>query len=105
MGIAVLALLSPIGLILPAWLRAGAAWGEWSSDELRGLVGYVPRGLGRLEGVWRSLLPDYTVPGLGGPLGEQLGYVISAFVGVGIVVGLTWLLGRALAKKERRRDS
>lgn len=96
-GIALLALLSPIGIVVPAWLRSGAAWGEWTSEELRAVTGYVPRGLQRLQDTWRSLLPGYSVPGLGGPIG----YVISAIVGIAIVVALTWLIGRALAAKER----
>ena len=48
-GIAVLALLSPLGLILPAAFNAGGAWGEWSAEELRKLIGYVPAGFERLS--------------------------------------------------------
>ena len=62
-GIAVLALLSPLGLIIPSLLGAGGAWGEWGAEEFKKLIGYVPEGMGKLGHVWKSPLPNYTVPG------------------------------------------
>lgn len=45
-----------------------------------------------------SILPDYTVPGLEGSAGT----IVSGLIGVAIVFGLAWLLGRLVA---RRRGS
>ena len=38
-GIVVLIVLSPLGLILPEHFKAGSAWGEWGADEMQKLVG------------------------------------------------------------------
>ncbi|MBC7225202.1 MAG: cobalamin biosynthesis protein, partial [Anaerolineae bacterium] len=46
---------------------------------------------------WRAPIPDYAVPGLG----DVPGYILSAVVGMGLVVLVTWGLGRILARQER----
>ena len=38
----VMALLSPLGIILPGKFDAEGAWGEWGADTLEKLLGYVP---------------------------------------------------------------
>ena len=38
-GLGVMIVLSPLGLILPALFHSGAAWGEWSKEEVRQQVG------------------------------------------------------------------
>lgn len=91
-GLAVLALLSPLGLFAP-----GTAWGEWGAEEFSDMLGYVPQGLERFAEFWRAPLPDYAVPGLG----DVPGYILSAVVGMGLVVLATWGLGRVLARQER----
>jgi len=107
-ALGVLALLTPIGIWLPSTFGAGAAWGEWGSEELAGLVGFVPRGLARLGSVWNALLPDYAVPGLSGPVGEAVGYVVSAAVGLALVAlaawGVVWLARRAARARAGRED-
>ena len=107
LGMLVFAILSPLGLILPAKLGAGSAWGEWSADEVRALVGYVPEGLWRLGGLWKAPLPDYALPGQeGAPLHVlSLSYILSAFVGGAAVVGVTLLIGRSLARREQPPDA
>ena len=35
LGLVVLALLSPVGIIIPDKVKAGSAWGEWGTDEFR----------------------------------------------------------------------
>lgn len=101
-GLGALALLCPVGLALPEWLKAGSAWGEWSPDELKKIVGYVPTGLEKLSSLWTAALPDYAFPGSEGAglgtLGAQ--YVVSAVVGIALCVGGTLLLGKILAKKK-----
>lgn len=88
LALGLLVVLSPLGL-----LAEGAAWGEWAPEELEGMLGFVPAGSHSLSGIWQAPLPDY---GLGG-LPPSVGYVLSAIVGVGCVLGVTWLLGRWLS--------
>jgi len=75
--------LTPLGL-----LASGTAWGEWGPDEISGLAGYTPKGM--TSGLsYSALLPDYSVSGLP----EVVGYVISAILGVAILVIIFKLLG------------
>ncbi len=80
--IAVLICLSPLGL-----LATGTAWGEWGSDEIASVVsggkalGYVPAAL-KSGFNFSALLSDYSVHGLP----EVAGYLISAVVGVALLV-------------------
>jgi len=89
-GLGILALLSPLGL-----LASGTAWGEWGADEFSDMLGYVPQGLAKFAEIWSAPLPDYTIPGLG----DVPGYILSAIVGMALVVILTWGLGRFLAQR------
>jgi hypothetical protein len=103
----VLAVLTPLGLIVPAHFGAGGAWGEWSGEELQKLVGYVPSGLHRLEDLWKAPLPDYALPGQEhAPLHVLCwSYILSAVVGVGAIVLVTLLIGRLLARREQPPDA
>ena len=62
-GIGILALLTPLGIILPRLLNSGAAWGEWGPEELSKLVGFVPEGIRRLGGLWKAPFSGYAVGG------------------------------------------
>jgi len=99
-GIGVLILLSPLGLILPEHFRAGSAWGEWGSDEMRKMVGYVPAGLSKLAELWKAPLPDYAFPGWEekGLTHLSLAYIVSGVLGAGIVALLAWWLGKKMSK-------
>jgi len=91
-GLAVLAVLSPIGL-----LASGDAWGEWGAEAFKKMLGFIPRGLVRFSGIWKAPLAGYGVPGAG----DFLGYIISAFAGILLVVLATWLIGKGLSRKDR----
>ncbi|MCX7845664.1 MAG: cobalamin biosynthesis protein [Dictyoglomaceae bacterium] len=99
-GIIILIILSPLGIILPYFFNAGAAWGEWSSEELKEFIGYVPQELAKLENLGKPLFPDYNLKiwEKGGLLEQSMGYIITGFVGVGIVVLIMYLLGKLAAK-------
>jgi cobalt/nickel transport protein len=98
-----LIILSPLGLILPARFNAGSAWGEWSTEEIHKLVGYVPAGMSKLSERWKAPMPDYAFKGQGNGSIRSLSisYVISAFIGVAVVAGITVLIGKALAHREK----
>jgi cobalt/nickel transport protein len=100
-GIAVLIVLTPLGLILPEHFKAGSAWGEWGADELQKLVGYIPKGLQKLSSLWTAPMPDYAFKGWeekGLPY-LSLAYILSAVVGIGITVLVVLFIGKILTKK------
>jgi len=105
-GLAALIVLSPLGLILPAWLGGSTAWGEWSAGELRRVIGYVPHGMAQAA-QWNAPLPDYNLRGQErAPLGAlSASYVASALLGAVVVAGIMILLGKALARREKRNAS
>ncbi|MFN8482064.1 MAG: cobalt transporter CbiM [Anaerolineae bacterium] len=94
-GVAALVVLSPIGL-----LAGGSAWGEWAADEIGDIVGFVPQGLADTQG-WSAPLPDYSV----GDLAPYIGYVLSAAIGILIVVGVVWGIGRLVARRTAQGKS
>ncbi|MDD5370164.1 MAG: cobalt transporter CbiM [Anaerolineaceae bacterium] len=86
-ALVILAIITPIGLLAP-----GAAWGEWSSEELiRQGLGFVPQGLSQLSALWRAPLAGYDLPLLGN---AALGYALSAVLGIGLISLLAWLFAR-----------
>jgi hypothetical protein len=100
-GLAILAVLSPIGLLLPSIFGAGSAWGEWGADEMKGLIGYIPVGLEKLSSLWTALFPDYSFAGWEGaslPL-QSVAYVVSAVVGIALCLFASWGIGKAFARK------
>ena len=101
-GLVVLVALSPLGLILPAHFKAGSAWGEWGADEMQKLVGYVPKGLTKLSSLWSAPMPDYAFKGWEekGLSRLSFAYIISAIVGIGIIVLVTIGIGKLLSKKD-----
>ena len=96
-----LVVLSPLGLILPDRFKAGGAWGEWGADEMAKLVGYVPQGLKRFSEVWSAPMPDYALKGWQekGLAHLSFAYILSAIVGIALIVVVTCLLGKLLVKK------
>ena len=89
----------PLGL-----LATGTAWGEWGADEIADVVvngkalGYTPAGL---EKGWslNVLMPDYALEGMN----EVVAYILSAVIGVALLIILFKLL--SLALKGRRSDA
>ncbi len=87
----VVAILTPLGL-----LANGDAWGEWSPDTLKHLVGIIPYGIRKFSSLWNAPFSDYSVRGLN----DTAGYIVSALVGVILLVGIFYLLDRFLFKKK-----
>ena len=95
-GLGILILLTPLGLI-----ASGTAWGEWTAEELRALLGFAPEKLKQIEGLWPSLMADYKLPGWDNPLMSALGYILSAVLGVVVIVTISFVVSRFLFSKER----
>lgn len=92
---AVLIAFTPLGL-----LATGTAWGEWGADEIASLVsggtqlGYTPSGM--LNGFELSaIFPDYSIAGLP----EWSGYILSAVVGVALLVIVFKILSSIMKDK------
>ena len=100
-GIAALIVMSPLGLILPAYFRSKSAWGEWSSGEIGRLVGYIPKGMEKLSSLWNAPMPGYAFKGCEdkGLPHLSAAYALSALLGVVIVVLLALFIGRILSRK------
>ena len=100
-GIGALIILSPLGLIIPDHFKAGSAWGEWGADEMQKLVGYVPKGLEKLSSLWNAPMPDYAFKGWEekGLSHLSFAYIMSAIIGIGIIVIVTIGIGKLLARK------
>ena len=100
-GLAVLIILSPLGLLLPEHFKAGTAWGEWGADEVHKLVGYVPQGLAKLSALWNAPLPDYAFKGWEDKgLGHlSIGYILSAAIGIAVTAAAMFFIGKLLTKK------
>lgn len=103
LGIAILVVISPLGLLLPEYFKAGDAWGEWGPDTLKELVGYVPRGFEKLSNLWNAPVPDYAFKGWeeGGLGGLSFSYIASAIIGIIITVAIVMLIGKMLSKEDR----
>ena len=101
LGLGVLILLSPLGLILPDHFKAGSAWGEWGSEEMQKLVGTVPQGLAKLGELWKAPMPDYAFKGWEekGLTHLSFAYIVSAIAGVALIGLIMWIVGRCLARK------
>jgi hypothetical protein len=100
-GLILLILLSPLGLILPELFKSGPAWGEWSLEEIEKMVGFIPEGLKKWASLWSAPLPEYNVVGWEkkGLFHSSLGYILSGFLGIGMVVGVALLLGKWMRRK------
>jgi len=100
-AIAILAILSPLGIIVPKLFNAEGAWGEWGIDKIEKMAGFVPEGMKRIGERWKAPLSDYGLPGQSETLGNRsVGYIISAIIGVAFVAGIMYLLTRLLVRKK-----
>ncbi len=97
-GLLVLAILAPLGVIVPERFKAGGAWGEWKPGELEKLVGYMPEGLRRLADLWKAPFRDYSVGGGDSAALRILSYTASGLVGI-LAVGLViYLIARIIVR-------
>jgi hypothetical protein len=98
-GIGILIVLAPLGLILPELFKAGGAWGEWGAEEIKGIVGYVPKGLKHISEYWSAPISGYTFTGWDKGVKSYVAYILSAVAGVAMVVAVSYIIGKILKKK------
>lgn len=92
-GLLILAVLAPIGL-----LAVGDTFGEWGPNELKGKIGFVPQGLEKLSGIWNAPLPDYGIPGDESQTGKAGTYILTAVIGIVLYSGILFFVGKKVAK-------
>jgi len=99
--IAILLVLSPIGIWLPELLHAGDAWGEWSVESVKEQTGVEPKGMKKDAALYEAPIPDYN---LGkekeGLRSASASYIISGLVGIGIILALTLGSMKLIARKQ-----
>lgn len=82
-------ILTPLGLLAKA-----TAWGEWSADQLKDVVGFVPSGM-KNGFNFNALMSDYGIKGLP----EAAGYILSAIAGAAILIIIFKVIGSLKNKK------
>lgn len=97
-----MALLTPLGVLLPEKFKAEEAWGEWGTEKLEKLIGYVPEGLRKLADFWKAPIPDYNFGGEGASLTLQaVSYIVSGLLGIGVCAFIVFLISRSMGKHGR----
>ena len=90
-----LIIFAPIGL-----LAQGTAFGEWSGEDLKSKLGFIPDGMAKFGDKWKSILPDYSVPGFDGTFFKSaLGYIFCAIVALVIILAITGIISSFLKRK------
>lgn len=93
-GLLILIVLTPLGL-----LATGETFGEWSNEEIKEKLGFVPPGLERISSLWSAPLPDYALPGSEESMTlSAAAYLLSAVIGVVLCAGLLYIIGKKIAK-------
>lgn len=100
-ALAILALLTPVGLYLTQRFPGGSAWGEWGIGEIERRMGYVPAGMEKDAGKWNAPLPEYDLRGNepSSPSRRSLSYLLSAIVGTAACGVGGYLLTRWLSRR------
>lgn len=96
----VLALMSPLGIILPEMFKAEDAWGEWGLEKIKDMIGFIPEGMKNLADAWEAPFPDYNFGQEEASLTVRVGfYILSAIMGTVLVVGAILVLTKINKKK------
>lgn len=91
----IIAIFTPIGIILPEIFKAGDAWGEWGIDTLKEMIGFIPDGMKKLADIWKAPVPDYSFGGEDASLTLQIvSYIVSAITGIIIVMGIIFIFAK-----------
>ncbi len=100
-GLVVLAVLAPIGIYLPAKFNAGDAWGEWSTETIEKMIGFIPEGLRKNAGIWKAPITDYNLGDKKSSFAIQaFSYILSGVIGLALCGAALFLLSKLLKKKE-----
>jgi cobalt/nickel transport protein len=94
-----LCLITPVGILLPAFTNTGDAWGEWSAQTVKELVGYVPEGLRRYSDIWKAPIQDYSDRKEDPSIVHRSGYyLVSGIFGATVTYVIMLLISRLIIK-------
>jgi hypothetical protein len=97
-----LCLITPVGVLLPAFFNTGDSWGEWSAQTVKELVGYVPKGLAKYSEVWHAPIPDYTVNKKDLSVVHRSGfYLVSGIIGATVTYLIMLLISWLIIRNEK----
>jgi cobalt/nickel transport protein len=92
-------LITPVGILLPAFFNAGDAWGEWSAQTVKEMVGYVPEGLSKYSDVWKAPVPDYSIDKKDSSVVRQSGYyLVSGVIGATVTYIVILIISRLIIR-------
>lgn len=101
-GLLIMVLISPLGIILPELLNSGDTWGEWGTDAMEKLIGFVPEGLKKYSDTWTAPVPDYNLGDDESSLTVKvISYIGSGLIGIIAVSLVIYLLTRMVLKNGR----
>jgi hypothetical protein len=96
----ILAVLTPVGIILPHYFKAGEAWGEWSVKTVKEQTGIEPSGMKKDAAIYNAPVPDYNAGDENDSIARQSGnYIISGLIGAGIILILTFGAVKLFSRK------
>ena len=96
-----LCLITPLGILLPMFFNAGDAWGEWSAQTVKDLIGYVPQGLAKYTDIWNAPLTDYTINAGDKSFVHQSGfYIVSGIFGATLTYIVMMVLSKLIIRNE-----
>jgi cobalt/nickel transport protein len=96
-----LCIITPLGIILPVYFNAGDAWGEWSANTVKELIGYVPHGLEKYSDIWKAPLKGYTISGGEIQPGHRSGYyIVCGLAGATITYIVMLVISRLIVRNE-----
>ncbi|MDO9339637.1 MAG: PDGLE domain-containing protein [Bacteroidales bacterium] len=94
-----LCIITPLGILLPVFFNAGDAWGEWSAQTVKDMIGYVPKGLAKYSDVWKAPLPDYTINSEDTSIVHQSGYyIVSGIIGATVTYVVMLLISKLIVR-------
>lgn len=82
--------LTPLGLI-----AEGPAWGEWSVDEIRSMLGYVPQSIENTKPLISAIIPDYEISGVSALMSTWISAALGAGLIFAVMIGIKKLSKRA----------
>ena len=99
-ALVILAVVSPIGIYLPAKFNAEDAWGEWSTETIEKMIGFVPEKLKETADLWKAPIPDYNLGDEKSTFTVQaLSYILSGAIGIALSILLLYGISKLLVKK------
>jgi hypothetical protein len=101
-GLVIMALLSPLGILLPEMFNSGDAWGEWGTETLERLLGFVPESLKKYSEMWKAPVPDYNPGGEDASITVKvLSYIASGLMGIVVIVLVIYFISKVMVKNEK----